>query len=41
MNDDEKVIAEISALINGHTKRQPYSHNVLLRIKYLLEKNGI
>lgn len=40
-NDDERIIAEITELINGHQKQQPYSRNVLLLIKDLLERNGI
>lgn len=38
---DENVIAEIEKLIHHRQIGTPYSHNVLERIKALLDKRGI
>ena len=35
---DEWIIAQVQMLINGHTDRQPYSRNTLLRIKDLIDR---
>jgi len=36
-NGDEAIIKEILNLLNNHSPGQPYTHNALIRIKWLLD----
>lgn len=41
IENDEQIMATIEQMIKNHTRKQPYAHNTLVRIKDLLERYGI
>lgn len=36
--DDEHILTEIDAMIHGHERRQPFSRNILLRIRAMIDQ---